>query len=171
MIEKRRTTRPPRRDSSSGWLEPRPSDGPSRLDSVCDSETLLSGRERPPTRRERILRQENEKTPIDLSTLRSWTFITNHAQVLLALARDPEATVAEIAEAAQITERSAYRVLADLQQAGYVRRRKVGRHNSYEINPDLPLRDPTVENELVTDLLNLVSDGDIEAHLLQLRSA
>jgi DNA-binding transcriptional ArsR family regulator len=117
------------------------------------------------------LRQENEKTPIDLSTLRSWTFITNHAQVLLALARDPQATVAELAETAQITERSAYRVLADLQQAGYVRRRKVGRHNSYEINPTLPLRDPTVEDGLVTDLLKLVVDEDIEAHLLRRRTA
>jgi DNA-binding transcriptional ArsR family regulator len=87
--------------------------------------------------------------------LRSWTFITNHAQVLLTLAREPEATVAELARAAQITERSAYRMLADLQQAGYVRRRKVGRHNSYEINGALPLRDPTVENELLGDLIAL----------------
>jgi DNA-binding transcriptional ArsR family regulator len=86
--------------------------------------------------------------------------------VLLTLARRPEATVAELARAAQITERSAYRVLADLQQAGYVRRRKVGRHNSYEINPSLPLGDPTVENELVTDLLKLVADEDVDAHLV-----
>jgi DNA-binding transcriptional ArsR family regulator len=116
------------------------------------------------------LRQENNKTPIDLSTLRSWKFITNHAQVLLALARNPQATVAELAEAAQITERSAYRVLADLQQAGYVRRRKVGRHNSYEINPSLPLLDPTIENELVTDLLRLAGDEEVDAHVIHLRS-
>jgi DNA-binding transcriptional ArsR family regulator len=87
--------------------------------------------------------------------LRSWTFITNHAQVLLAVARYPEATVAEVARAARITERSAYRMLADLQQAGYVRRRKVGRDNSFEINPNLPLRDPILENELVGDLIAL----------------
>jgi DNA-binding transcriptional ArsR family regulator len=87
--------------------------------------------------------------------VRSWAFITKHAQVLLTLARDPEATVAEVARAVGITERSAYRMLADLQQAGYVRRRKVGRHNSYEINPTLPLRDPPVENELVGDLIAL----------------
>jgi hypothetical protein len=91
---------------------------------------------------------------------RSWTFITNHAQVLLTVARHPEATVAEVARAARITERSAYRMLADLQQAGYVRRRKVGRHNSYEIDPKLPLRDPILENELVGDLIALVrKDG------------
>jgi sugar-specific transcriptional regulator TrmB len=105
-----------------------------------------------------------EAHPTDLRALRSWTFITSHAQVLLALARDPTATVAKLATAAEITERSAYRILADLQQAGYVRRRKIGRHNAYEINPSLPLRDPTVENERVRDLLSLASDADVEAH-------
>ncbi len=87
---------------------------------------------------------------------RTWTFITNHAQVLLTVARHPEATVAEVARAARITERSAYRMLADLQRAGYVRRRKVGRHNSYEIDPKLPLHDPILENELIGDLMGLV---------------
>jgi DNA-binding transcriptional ArsR family regulator len=100
----------------------------------------------------------------DLRALRSWTFITNHAQVLLAVARDPAATVAQLAAAAQITERSAYRILADLQRAGYVQRRKLGRHNAYEINPSLPLRDPTLENESVRDLLRLVTDADVEGH-------
>jgi DNA-binding transcriptional ArsR family regulator len=94
--------------------------------------------------------------PVEPFALRSWTFITNHAQVLLTVARHPEATVAEVARAARITERSAYRMLADLQQAGYVRRRKVGRHNSYEIDENLPLRDPTLENELVGVLIALV---------------
>jgi len=108
---------------------------------------------------------EDQSAPIDLSTLRSWTFLTNHAQVLLAVAHNPQATVAELARTARITERSAYRLLADLQQAGYVRRRKVGRHNSYEINPNLPLRDPTVENGLVSDLLRLVADQDVQAHV------
>lgn len=59
------------------------------------------------------------------------------------------ATVAELAAAAEITERSTYRILGDLQQAGYVQRRKVGRHNTYEINLSMPLREPIVENESV----------------------
>ena len=113
---------------------------------------------------------EARGVPTDLSTLRSWTFITHHAQVLLAVARRPDASVAEIAEAAEITERSAYRVLADLQQAGYVRRSRRGRHNRYEINRGLPLRDPTVENGLVGDLLKLVEE-DVEGHFLLPRSA
>jgi DNA-binding transcriptional ArsR family regulator len=98
--------------------------------------------------------------------MRSWTFITNHAQVLLAVARDPAATVAELAAAAEITERSAYRILADLQGAGYVQRRKVGRHNTYEINSSLPLRDPPVENECVRELLALVADVEGHGHPL-----
>ena len=102
----------------------------------------------------------------DLRSLRSWTFITKHAQVLLAVARDPAATVAQLAATAEITERSAYRILSDLQVAGYVQRRKVGRHNAYEINPNLPLRDPTVENECVRDLLTLVADVEGHGHLL-----
>lgn len=105
-----------------------------------------------------------EGDSIDLRGLRSWTFITNHAQILLAVARDPAATVVELAGAAEITERSAYRILADLQQAGYVRRRKLGRHNVYEINPTMPLRDPTIANECVRDLLSLIAHTDVEAH-------
>jgi hypothetical protein len=105
-----------------------------------------------------------EQETTDLRALRTWTFITNHAQVLLAVARDPAATVAELAAAAEITERSAYRILADLQRAGYVQRRKLGRQNAYEINPSLPLRDPTVENELVRDLLHLVGNDEVKGH-------
>jgi DNA-binding transcriptional ArsR family regulator len=105
-----------------------------------------------------------EAQAINLQTLRTWTFITNHAQILLAVAQDPAATVAELAAAAEITERSAYRILADLQRAGYVRRRKLGRHNVYEINPSMPLRDPTIENGSVRDLLSLIAHADVEAH-------
>jgi DNA-binding transcriptional ArsR family regulator len=114
-----------------------------------------------------LRRVESKGIQIDLSTLRSWTFITSHAQVLLTVARHPEATVAELARAAEITERSAYRILADLQRSGYVRRQKAGRQNRYEVNPALPLRDPTVKNELVRDLLNLGGDDqDVGAHAL-----
>jgi sugar-specific transcriptional regulator TrmB len=84
--------------------------------------------------------------------------------VLLAVAHHPDASVAEIAEAAQIAERSAYRILADLQRDGYVRRRKSGRENRYEVNPALPLRDPMVENDLVRDLLQLGASREVEAH-------
>jgi MarR family len=112
---------------------------------------------------------EFRRVPTDLSTLRSWNFITTHAQVLLAVARNPDATVADIAETTEITERSAYRLLADLQQAGYVQRSKKGRQNSYEINRALPLRDPAIGNGLVGDLLKLLVEEDVEGHLLLAR--
>jgi DNA-binding IclR family transcriptional regulator len=89
-----------------------------------------------------------------------WTFITNHAQVLLAVARDPHARVKEIAEAAEITERYAYRLLGDLQKAGYVRRFRNGRRNHYRLNADLPLGDPVVEEQSLRELLRLIARRD-----------
>ena len=103
--------------------------------------------------------------------MRSWKFITTHAAVLIAVAGHPDATVADVAERTRITERSAYRALADLQKAGYVRRQKHGRHNSYEVNLALPLSDPMIEKGLVTDLLKLGTDEDLDARSVRLPSA
>jgi DNA-binding transcriptional ArsR family regulator len=93
---------------------------------------------------------------------RGWSFLTGHAHVLLAVARDPHLRVKEIAEAAEITERYAYRVLRDLQKAGYVRRDRRGRRNRYRVNPDLALGDPVVGAQSTRELLRLTagSAGD-----------
>jgi DNA-binding transcriptional ArsR family regulator len=91
---------------------------------------------------------------------RGWTFITHHAQVLLAIARDPDVRVTEIARAARITERYAYRVLSDLQRAGYVRRSRRGRRNLYELNAEAPLGDPVVEEESLRHLLRVIGRGE-----------
>ncbi|SRR6266487_105633 len=87
---------------------------------------------------------------------RGWTFITNHAQVLLAVAQQPNVRVTEIAAAADITERYAYQMLRDLQDAGYVERRREGRCNLYRINRDLVIGDPVVEEQSLRELLGLV---------------
>ena len=87
----------------------------------------------------------------------AWTFITNHAQVLLALAQRPDVRVRQIAAAAEITERYAYHILRDLQDAGYVERRRVGRCNLYRIHPDVPLGDPIVEDNRISELLRLIA--------------
>jgi hypothetical protein len=97
-----------------------------------------------------------DRSDVQLRPMRSWAFITNHTHVLLAVARNPELRVDGIAEAARITERSAYRILADLVEAGYIRRRRVGTHNSYELARDLPLDDPVVGQVTVSDLLSLI---------------
>jgi len=110
---------------------------------------------------------EDRKPPVvDLANLRPWTFLTTHGRLLLAVAQNPEATVLEIANMSEITERTAYRILADLQKAGYVKRHKVGRRNRYVINRGLPLGDAVVENDLVQDLLQLIEDVDVEVHAL-----
>jgi DNA-binding IclR family transcriptional regulator len=91
---------------------------------------------------------------------RGWTFITRHAQVLLVVARDPSVRVNEIADAAGITERYAYRLLSDLQKAGYVRRRRNGRRNHYELSPELELGDPVLEDHPLRQLLALVGRSE-----------
>jgi hypothetical protein len=95
---------------------------------------------------------------VSFQPMRSWAFITTHTRVLLAVAQDPELRVQEIAEAASVTERSAYRILADLVGGGYLRRTRAGRRNCYEIDLDLPIGDPTVEEQTTRDLLSLIED-------------
>ncbi len=73
----------------------------------------------------------------------SWAFITNHARALLYIAHDPEARLRDLAAALDVTERTAYGIVADLTEAGYVVKEKVGRRNRYRIQHDLPpLRHP-----------------------------
>jgi DNA-binding IclR family transcriptional regulator len=82
-----------------------------------------------------------------------WTFITSHASVLLEVARAPNATVREIAQRADLTERQAHRVLADLVDAGYLERQRSGRRNQYRVNETLPLRRSAVADRRVGELL------------------
>jgi sugar-specific transcriptional regulator TrmB len=100
---------------------------------------------------------------------RSWTFITNHAQVLLALAQKRDLRVREIAEATDITERYAYRILRDLEDGGYVERRRQGRTNLYRIHPELVLGDPIVEEQSLRELLRLI-DTSGGADVVAMRS-
>jgi len=88
--------------------------------------------------------------------LRSWSFLTSHAVVLLEVARRPDATIREIAEQAGLTERQAHRVLSDLAEEGYIDRERVGRRNRYRINRSRPLRHPTVAKHRIGDLLALL---------------
>jgi DNA-binding transcriptional ArsR family regulator len=89
-------------------------------------------------------------------SVRNWGFITSHARVLLAVARNPELRIEGIAEAARVTRRSVYRILSDLVEAGYLRRSRNGTRNLYQLDPELPLGDPVVEAQPVGDLLSLV---------------
>jgi DNA-binding IclR family transcriptional regulator len=103
------------------------------------------------------MRETAEPSRVPQTRPHSWTFITNHAQVLLALAQRRDARVKEIAATAEITERYAYQILRDLQRAGYVERRRVGRCNLYRLNPNLPLGDPVVKDLRLWELLRLIA--------------
>jgi DNA-binding IclR family transcriptional regulator len=82
--------------------------------------------------------------------------LTNHAQVLLCVAGDPAARLRDIAVSAGITERSAYGIISDLTEAGYVVKHKDGRRNKYQIQADLPLPEAAIRERTVGELLNLL---------------
>ena len=86
----------------------------------------------------------------------SWTFLTNHAHVLLCIARDPGIRLRDVATEVQITERAAQRIVAELVEAGYISRTREGRRNHYEVHGDLPLRHPLEQHHGIGDVLGLV---------------
>ena len=81
-----------------------------------------------------------------------WTFLTNHAHVLICIAQDPEVRLAEIARKVGIGERAAHSIVHDLVQAGYVELSKSGRHNVYEVRLDQPLRHPLDAGHQIIDV-------------------
>ena len=82
-----------------------------------------------------------------------WTFLTNHAQVLLCIADDPGIRLREIGARVGITERAAHRIVGELEASGYVARRRNGRRNHYTVKTHLPLPDPVAGKQRVGDLL------------------
>jgi predicted transcriptional regulator len=83
----------------------------------------------------------------------SWSFLTNHAQVLLCIANDPAIRLREIGETVGITERAAHRIVGELAGAGYIARERRGRRNHYTVQHHLPLPDPLARGQRVGDLL------------------
>lgn len=71
---------------------------------------------------------------------RTWTFLTNHAQVLLCLAEQPDIRLRDVAERVGITERATQRILADLVETGYVTTTRVGRRNTYTVDREHAMR-------------------------------
>ncbi len=86
-----------------------------------------------------------------------WTFLTNHAHVLICVARDPGVRLRDVAERVGITERATQGIIGDLVEAGYVDRRRVGRRNHYSVRDDLPLRHPLERQHRIGALLDLLS--------------
>ena len=87
----------------------------------------------------------------------SWSFLTNHARVMLCISRDPGIRLRDIAARLGITERSAYGIVTDLAVAGYITKMKDGRRNQYEIQAHLPLPEPTSRERTVGEVLALLA--------------
>lgn len=85
-----------------------------------------------------------------------WTFLTNHTHVLLCIVSDPAVRLRDVAEQVGVTERAVQRIVAELEQAGYLRREKEGRCNRYEVDLAVRLRHPLEEHCPVSDLIKMV---------------
>ena len=87
----------------------------------------------------------------------SWTFLTNHARVLLALSQTPDLRVREIAALVGVTERTAMAIIVDLEEDGYITRERHGRRNHYRVQSDQPLRHPLEEHHEIQALLGALA--------------
>jgi MarR family len=92
--------------------------------------------------------------------MESWSFLTNHARVLLRIAQDPGSRLRDIATALGITERSAHSIVNDLAAAGYVIKHKDGRRNRYQIQAHLPLPEPGSQEPAIGDVLAVLLGDD-----------
>jgi hypothetical protein len=97
------------------------------------------------------------------SDAKTWTFLTNHARVLICIARTPQARIRDIADMIGITERATQIIIGDLEESGYLSRSRIGRRNAYTINPDRPFRHPVEADHDVQGLITMFTGHD-EAH-------
>jgi len=93
----------------------------------------------------------------------SWTFLTNHARALLCVAHDPGVRLRDIAASLEITERSAFGIITDLVEAGYVIKEKDGRRNRYHIQAHLPLPESDGQERTIGEILTLLTGSDTTA--------
>ena len=87
-----------------------------------------------------------------------WTFITNHAAVLTLLSQEENLTARKIGLMLNVTTRTVYRIIRDLEQEGYIKKFKAGRENRYALNQDLPLRRENQRDIQIRELLMVISN-------------
>jgi DNA-binding IclR family transcriptional regulator len=90
-----------------------------------------------------------------------WSFLTNHARVLVCIAHDPGMRLRDIAATVGITERSAYSIVTDLTAAGYVVKNRDGRRNRYQVQADLPLREASTRERTIGDVLDVLVESEL----------
>jgi DNA-binding transcriptional ArsR family regulator len=86
-----------------------------------------------------------------------WGFLTNHALVLICISHDAETRLRDISEQIGITERAVHRIVTELAAAGYITRERVGRRNTYTIDPRSPVPDPLVRRQSIGELLGILT--------------
>ena len=89
-----------------------------------------------------------------------WTMLTGHGHVLVEIARNPDARIRDISAAAGITERTVQAIVADLEAAGYITRKRTGRRTTYTVNPDQPFRHTAQDGLRIGPLLDLLAGDD-----------
>ena len=89
-----------------------------------------------------------------------WRFVTNHTQVLLCISRDGDVRLRDVAERVGITERAAQRIMADLVDAGFIERKRIGRRNHYSIDRRATMRHPAQVNQEIGELLDLLGSTE-----------
>lgn len=87
-----------------------------------------------------------------------WTFLTNHGHTLWCIAQNPDVRLREVAQLVGITERAVQRIVAELEEAGYLTHERVGRRNRYEVAAGMPLRHRLEEHLAVGALLDLLAE-------------
>ena len=88
-----------------------------------------------------------------------WSFLTNHARALVCIARDPGVRLRDIAAALDITERSAYAIVSELAEAGYVVKEKDGRRNRYQVQGHLPLQGSVGSERTIGEILDVLVEA------------
>jgi predicted ArsR family transcriptional regulator len=89
-----------------------------------------------------------------------WTFLSNHSHVLIALAKDGDLRIRDLADEVGITERAVAQILTDLQSAGVLKRRRSGRRNTYDVDRNAPLRHRVESHRTVADILRLAEPAE-----------
>jgi DNA-binding MarR family transcriptional regulator len=102
-----------------------------------------------------------QRTPArpEVERAQTWTFLTDHAHVLISLADDPTLRIRDLAARVGITERAIQRIIADLEEAGYLTHERDGRRNLYRVRPNRPLRHPVEAHQTVATLLGALRGG------------
>jgi len=89
----------------------------------------------------------------------TWTFITNHARVMMVITQDPTVRLRDIASSLDITERAAQRIVTELVDEGYLSRKREGRRNTYTVHPNKPLRAAQASDTEIGEFIDLLLDN------------